>query len=78
MNNADMHLHPHPYLDLGEGESIVLIDPCSEVSEKIFELRERGEDVLRLIKDGYIELTGVLDCVTPKGVTVRGARWKNT
>ena len=55
--NSDMDLLPHPYVGNNmEGQSVVLIDPCSDIALRIEELKEVGETPLMdlLMENDYV------------------------
>lgn len=79
LKHADMHLIPHPFETMEEGDQIVLVDPCSSLVDQLFELHRRKEIVGNLFHYGYLELADeVSGFNAPPGVKVMSARWKNT
>lgn len=76
MKNRDMGLIPHPFLSLKDGESVVLVDPCSSFIDKLSDKHRKGEDVGQYFKQGHIVLGSEVNCNKPKGVTVMSAKWK--
>jgi hypothetical protein len=76
IKNADMDLIPHPFVERTEGDKVIMLEPCSELCYKISELKDRGEDVGKLITEGYIDYSESSNAYSPKGVEVRKAKWK--
>lgn len=76
MKNRDMSLIPHPFLNMKEGESVVLVDPCSSFIDKLSDKHRTGEDVGLYFKQGHIVLGSEVNCNKPNGVTVMSAKWK--
>ena len=77
IKNADMADIPHPFVDLGAEESVVLIDPTSEIVDQLAAMHENGEDIGQLIINGYIVIGDeITDCNKPNGVCVHKATWK--
>lgn len=81
VKNADMNLIPHPFLnDDLTGKTVVLLDPVSKLVEQLYMIHESEEDsVSTIVHENliYIGNTG-LNRVTPSGVMVVSANWKNT
>jgi hypothetical protein len=74
--NRDMALIPHPFVEDAEHE-IVLVDPCETMG--LCEDMEDGEDISKLIMDGYIEINNTeLTRAMPNCVKAHGFSWKNT
>ena len=76
MKNRDMDLIPHPYPNLREGDYVVLVEPCCDITDKFKDLHEDGESIYNIIKDGYIELKEEVNCCKPNGVKVMRPKWK--
>jgi hypothetical protein len=78
--NSDMDIFPHHFKnnDL-TGKTIVLLDPVSPVMEEIMLLRDSGEDINKMIMDGYfnIDATPIIRN-GPPGIQIVSVDWKNT
>jgi hypothetical protein len=77
MKNKDMEDIPHPFMTMSEGDTVVLVDPCSDIVDNLISLYEKEEKIGKLFRDGYLELTSDVNCTAPPGVVVKGAKWTN-
>lgn len=78
IKNADMPLIPHPFNDVPEGCSVVLLDPVGTVVEKLAELHIAGESVADLLRTQLLLSSSPLLRKAPPGVAPVGVTWKNT
>ena len=56
LKQADMPLIPHPFCDDLEGEN-VLLDPCSDITQALYDLHMAGENVAEIISLGYVDVS---------------------
>lgn len=76
LKNRDMDVLPDPF-ERPEN-NIILIDPVSDFCCKMFDLLNQGEDLSKLIHDGYIKIDNTaLTRKGPEGVMAVNGRWKN-
>jgi hypothetical protein len=78
--NTDMPDIPHHFQgnDL-TGKTIVLLDPVSPVVEELMLLRDAGNDINKMIMDGYFNIDATqITRNGPPGVQVVSVDWKNT
>ena len=76
MKNADMGIIPHPF-DVEDGEKVILLDPTSGIVDQLAVLHEVGEDVSKMIIDGFVVIGDeIKDCNKPDGVSVHKLSWK--
>lgn len=54
IKNADMDLIPHPFVGVRDGQTVVLVDPMNSKIDKLLALQNLGEDITKMIHDGYI------------------------
>lgn len=79
MKNKDIDECPHPFEVLSETDTVVLIDPSSSFVDSLAHLRKSEDVIGRLFMDGYLEVTNDVNYdLVPKGVVVKGARWKQS
>jgi len=79
LKNADMSLIPHPFTLPKNNEKILLIDPCSSISDQLQIVQEKEEiSIPKLLNGGHLQLGDILDCNAPSGVCVVSANWKKT
>lgn len=76
IKNADMDLIPHPFLSLKDGETVVLVEPCSSLTDNLAILHHRGDNIGELFKSGHLVLDSKVECFAPIGVNVMSAKWK--
>ena len=78
MKNRDMPDIPQPFSRLRDGETVVMIEPCCDVVDKLALMHEQGDSVIDMFKDGFIELKEEVECEKPPGVRVIRPQWKKT
>jgi len=88
MQRADMPLIPHPFVDVGADETVVLIDPVSDLCHHTSTLEDMSAHANEAdkfilgdaLKDGHIVLdnTPLQNRGTPTGVQMVSAKWKKT
>lgn len=72
--NLDMPMYPHSWPE-GPAGTVVMLDPVS--TRDLLELHNEGEDIAKLIHDGYIVPDNTpLRRKGPNGVMVVGYHWK--
>jgi len=79
--NADMHLVPHPFNNVGPGETVIMIDPFCDVCDKLYQVQQtEGARIVRnaILKDALIIDNEKLKCKAPNGVMPVSAKWKLT
>lgn len=77
LKQADMPLIPHPFPGLVPGNTVVVLDPPSNLNADLLELHEAGESVAGLIHDGHLVVDNVaLSRAAPPGVMPVACRWK--
>ncbi|MFN3827778.1 MAG: hypothetical protein ACK4NR_09165 [Micavibrio sp.] len=54
IKNADMELIPHPFAGIGPDQTVVLVDPMNAKIGKLLALQNLGENITKMIHDGYI------------------------
>jgi len=54
IKNADKEIVPHCWGTLGAGETVAMLDPVSSLVEGLRDLHDQGENIGKLIEDGYI------------------------
>lgn len=76
IQNADMVDIPHPF-EAKQGETIVVLDPLSQVVDQITQFAEEGEDVTDILRD-YINIgnNSIGDAGFDSSVMTVGASWK--
>lgn len=80
IKNADIDIIPHPFIgtDLTD-KTVVLLDPCSDLCEELFLMREVGENTNDLLMNGNFVLdNSPLDVRSPIGVITTPFKWKLT
>lgn len=75
--NTDAELIPHPFRAMPKNHRKVLIDPCSKLVERLYELKQDGQSVAQLFSAGYIDIQAeeiLKGCKTPNGLLPVRAR----
>lgn len=76
LKNADMEIFPHPFLDLEEGDYVVLLEPTSQIMSDLAAMQERGEaSITELLHKGHLVLGDEVECCKPPGVIVKSVHW---
>lgn len=70
IKNADMDLIPHGWATKRQDESIVLIDPVGEFTERLKLMREDNDDFPAMLSRGYVKLDNspISGAIAPPGV----------
>lgn len=77
--NERMIDRPHPFMSVQPTHRVALIEPAGDFAHQLAAIHDDGGNVLSLLQHGYIELTDDLPTrAGPPGVTILGARWRNT
>ncbi len=80
IKNADMDIVQHPFIGSNLiGKTVVLLDPCSNLCEELFFMRELGENTNELfMKNKFVLDSTPLDVRSPSGVITVPFKQRNT
>lgn len=79
MKQADMGVIPHPFAEVPADHTVALLDPVGDVTARVAELHEAGENVAELLAMRYVEFGNqALRRRGPLGVMPVSTRWKRT
>lgn len=68
---------PHPFSTREDGDSVIMLDPMSRVTQRLVDLMLQGEDVTSLIRAHKIVIGDELDRRTaPPGIAMHGVSFK--
>lgn len=72
LKNADMDLIPHPFGDIPEGHTVVLLDPTDERIARMIEYQNAGgsQDIIDQIQRGFIQVNN--DKISRRGLIKNG------
>lgn len=77
--NSDMNIISHHLNTSDTSVTKCLLDPVSSVIEDLATLRDAGEDINKIIMDGYIKIGNTqLKRSGPNGILIPSVNWKNT
>ncbi len=80
--NVDMHVIPHPFGDVPDGLTAVLVDPVSTLAEHLLTVHDAQDPdayVTALLMDGRVKLGNeALKRAVPNGVMAISAKWALT
>lgn len=75
--NSDMNLIPHPFVNLEENDTVILLDPPD--MGYLAECREAGLSINSLLHDDYLRVDNVpINRASPIGVTPCRFKWRDT
>lgn len=80
VKNADMGLIPHPFGEVPDGHTVVLLDPMSDLTQRMIEYQNSGGDELsEAIHKGHIKIdnSNIKRCC-PKSVKPCKFKWKGS
>ena len=78
IKNADFGIIPHPFGSRSKDNTVVLIDPVSNLCEKLCILHESGESIATLLHGGHLMLGDEVNRARPQGVKTYSCKWKKT
>jgi hypothetical protein len=78
VKNADIDLIPHPFVNVPDDHTVVMLDPLSKTSEQVAWIQQREEEsICELLHKGYFKISNSeLSRIGPPGVPTVGYRWK--
>ena len=71
-----MNETPHPFGVLEAGETVVMLDPISDVMKRLHEIHTSGESVGELIHDGTVAIGNKITRYSPNSIKVVSIKWK--
>lgn len=81
IKNKDMALIPHPFGEVPEGHTVVMLDPMDEKIRRMIDYQNlgAGDEVVKAIQDGKIEINSdKCKRCGPKGVSIHKMKYKFT
>lgn len=79
IKNRDMALIPHPFGEIPEGHTVVMLDPMDEKIRRMIDYQNMGgsEEIIGAIQDGKIEIdNSKCKRCGPKGVSIHKMKYK--
>ena len=75
-----MDVVPHLFGDVETGHEVVMLAPVDDITVSLLELARNGENVSRLISEGYVRIdtSRVLGVKCPRGMKSFGIKWRKT
>jgi hypothetical protein len=75
--NSDMNLIPHPFVNIEENDTVILLDPPE--MGYLAECREAGLSINSLLHDDYLRIDNTpINRACPQGVLPCGFKWRDT
>lgn len=78
IKNRDMSLIPHPFGEVPEGHTVVMLDPMDEKIRRMIDYQNMGgSDIIKAIQDGKIQIdNSKCKRCGPKGVSIHKMKYK--